>query len=97
MENAIESCQAIPGRGLGRRGAGPNQMFPKKRKEWRVGDPSDEPLLLVTGLSEQMLHWPNDLLAVVADRGFAVARFDNRDTGLSTQFSTAGVPTCSHG
>ena len=38
-----------------------------------------------------MLHWPNDLLAVVADRGFAIARFDNR-TGLSTQFSTVGVP-----
>ena len=28
---------------------------------------------------------------MVADRGFAIARFDNR-TGLSTQFSTAGVP-----
>ena len=40
----------------------------------------------------QILHWPNDLLAAVADRGFAVARFDNRDTGLSTQFSTVGVP-----
>jgi hypothetical protein len=38
-----------------------------------------------------MPHSPNDLLAEVADRGFAVARFDNRDTGLSTQFSTAGV------
>ena len=39
-----------------------------------------------------MLHWPNDVLGAVADCGFAVARFDNRDTGLSTQFSTAGVP-----
>ena len=39
-----------------------------------------------------MLQWPNDLVGAVADRGFAVARFDNRDTGLSTQFSTAGVP-----
>ena len=28
---------------------------------------------------------------MVADRGFAIARFDNR-TGLSTQFSTVGVP-----
>ena len=37
----------------------------------------------------QILHWPNDLLAAVADRGFAVARFDNRDTRLSTEFSTA--------
>ena len=39
-----------------------------------------------------MLHWPNDVPGAVADCGFAVARFDNRDTGLSTQFSTAGVP-----
>ena len=28
-----------------------------------------------------------------ADAGFAVTRFDNRDTGLSTRFSTAGVPS----
>ena len=40
----------------------------------------------------QILHWPNDVLGAVADCGFAVARFDNRDTGLSTQFSTADIP-----
>jgi pimeloyl-ACP methyl ester carboxylesterase len=54
---------------------------------------SGEPLLLVMGLGVQMLYWPDDFCAALADRGFAVARFDNRDSGLSTRFSTAGVPS----
>jgi pimeloyl-ACP methyl ester carboxylesterase len=57
------------------------------------GAPSGEPLLLVMGLGVQMLYWPDDFCAALADRGFAVARFDNRDSGLSTRFSTAGVPS----
>jgi len=56
------------------------------------GAPSGQPLLLVMGLGVQMLFWPDDFCAARADAGFAVARFDNRDTGLSTRFSTAGVP-----
>ena len=43
------------------------------------------------GLGVQMLYWPDDFCAAPADAGFAVTRFDNRDTGLSTRFSTAGV------
>ena len=57
------------------------------------GAPSGQPLLLVTGLGVQMLYWPDDFCAALADAGFAVTRFDNRDTGLSTHFSTAGVPS----
>jgi hypothetical protein len=41
----------------------------------------------------QMLYWPDDFCAALADVGFAVTRFHNRDTGLSTRFSTAGVPS----
>jgi pimeloyl-ACP methyl ester carboxylesterase len=41
----------------------------------------------------QMLYWPDDFCAALAGRGFAVARFDNRDSGLSSRFSTAGVPS----
>ena len=55
------------------------------------GAPSGQPLLLVMGLGVQMLYWPDDFCAAPADAGFAVTRFDNRDTGLSTRFSTAGV------
>jgi pimeloyl-ACP methyl ester carboxylesterase len=57
------------------------------------GASSGQPLLLVMGLGVQMLFWPDDLCAALADAGFAVARFDNRDTGLSSRFSTAGVPS----
>ena len=55
------------------------------------GAPSGQPLLLVMGLGVQMLHWPDDSCTALAAAGFAVTRFDNRDTGLSTRFSTAGV------
>ena len=53
------------------------------------GDPSaGEPLLLITGLDFQMVWWPDGLCEMLADRGFAVVRFDNRDAGLSTKFSS---------
>ena len=38
-----------------------------------------------------MIVWPEDLCAALADRGFQVARFDNRDSGLSTHLT--GTPT----
>ncbi len=52
------------------------------------------PLLLVMGLSCQLIHWPDDFVQQIADNGFKVIRFDNRDMGLSTKFSTApaGLP-----
>lgn len=56
-------------------------------------DASGEPLLLVMGLGVQMLYWPDDFCAALADQGFVVARFVNRDNGLSTHFTAAGVPS----
>jgi pimeloyl-ACP methyl ester carboxylesterase len=47
-----------------------------------------EPLLLIMGLDFQMVWWPDGLCEQLADRGFAVVRFDNRDTGLSTKFDS---------
>ena len=40
-----------------------------------------------------MLYWPDEFCAALVDRGFAVARFDNRDAGLSTHLMQAGVPS----
>ena len=54
------------------------------------GDPGDEPLLLVMGLGAQLIAWPVELCEALADRGFFVIRYDNRDTGLSTSFPGAG-------
>ena len=49
-----------------------------------LGDPGDEPLLLVMGLGAQMIAWPIELCEGLVDRGFHVIRYDNRDTGRST-------------
>ena len=51
------------------------------------------PLLLVMGLNSQLIHWNPDLVAQIADRGFTVITFDNRDIGLSTKMTSepAGI------
>jgi pimeloyl-ACP methyl ester carboxylesterase len=48
------------------------------------GDPTKPALLLVMGLGVQMLGWDERFCRMLADRGFFVIRFDNRDVGLST-------------
>lgn len=49
-----------------------------------------EPLLLVMGLGAQMLMWPESFCRMLAERGFRVIRFDNRDVGLSTRLDQHG-------
>jgi len=56
------------------------------------GPPDGEPLLLIMGLGLQMLFWPDGFRKLLVDRGFRVARFDNRDVGLSTHLSWLGTP-----
>jgi pimeloyl-ACP methyl ester carboxylesterase len=56
------------------------------------GDPQGAPLLLIAGLGVQMLSWDDDFCELLADRGFHVVRFDNRDCGLSTSMDAAGPP-----
>jgi pimeloyl-ACP methyl ester carboxylesterase len=58
-----------------------------------IGDPDGEPLLLIMGLATQMLAWDEELCAMLADCGFRVVRFDNRDIGRSTKIDAAGVPS----
>lgn len=50
------------------------------------GDPADPTLLMVMGLGAQLVHWDPVLCNALADRGFHVVRFDNRDIGLSTHY-----------
>ncbi len=45
-----------------------------------------DPLLLVMGLGGQLTDWPSDFVGQLADHGFRVILFDNRDQGLSTEF-----------
>jgi pimeloyl-ACP methyl ester carboxylesterase len=56
------------------------------------GDPASTPLLLVMGLSYQMIEWDDAVCQRLADRGFWVTRFDNRDVGLSTKLDDLGIP-----
>ena len=55
------------------------------------GDPTHPPVLLVMGLGMQLLGWDARFCQMLAERGFHVVRFDNRDTGLSTSID-APVP-----
>jgi pimeloyl-ACP methyl ester carboxylesterase len=58
-----------------------------------VGDADAEPLLLIMGLATQMLAWDEELCLMLAERGFRVVRFDNRDIGHSTMLDEAGMPS----
>jgi pimeloyl-ACP methyl ester carboxylesterase len=49
-----------------------------------IGDAGGRPLLLVAGLGQQLHSWPTDFCRALADEGFRVVRFDNRDVGRST-------------
>lgn len=49
------------------------------------GDKSAPVVLFIMGLSAQMVFWPEPLLNAVAEQGFRVVRFDNRDVGHSTK------------
>jgi pimeloyl-ACP methyl ester carboxylesterase len=51
-----------------------------------------EAVLLVSGLATQMTHWSVPFCRMLAERGYYVIRFDNRDAGLSTRFDGAPLP-----
>lgn len=46
-----------------------------------------EPLLAVMGLGGQLIDWPPEFVEALTNRGFRVITFDNRDIGLSSEFS----------
>ena len=54
------------------------------------GDRTHPPVLLIMGLSTQMVAWRTAFCRALAERGHFVIRFDNRDAGLSTHFGAAG-------
>ena len=55
------------------------------------GLPSDPAILLVMGLGAQLIHWPERFCQLLADGGFRVIRFDNRDAGLSDKLDGVEV------
>jgi pimeloyl-ACP methyl ester carboxylesterase len=56
------------------------------------GESLSPPLLLIMGLSAQMIGWEKEFCQQLVEKGLSVIRFDNRDVGLSTKFEEAGIP-----
>ena len=57
------------------------------------GSPGAKPLVLIAGLGDQLISWPEPFCERLAARGYWVIRFDNRDVGLSTRFNDQPLPT----
>jgi pimeloyl-ACP methyl ester carboxylesterase len=52
------------------------------------GKAGGRPLLLISGLDDQMISsWPDGLCEALAAAGLHAVRYDNRDSGLSTHFT----------
>ncbi len=58
-----------------------------------MGSANDPAVLLVMGFALQMTRWPDGLKRGLADAGFRVIWFDNRDVGLSTELSQYTPPS----
>ncbi|MGJ8685976.1 MAG: alpha/beta fold hydrolase [Spongiibacteraceae bacterium] len=56
------------------------------------GDANKPCILLVMGLGTQMVAWSVDFCQQLADKGFYVIRFDNRDIGRSQKFDGHKTP-----
>lgn len=57
------------------------------------GNANDPAILLIMGMATQMTAWPLSFCRGLADRGFYVVRYDNRDVGLSEKMLTARIPS----
>ena len=49
------------------------------------GDPNDEAVLLIMGLGGPMTWWSPEFCGLLAEAGFFVIRYDNRDVGRSSR------------
>jgi len=56
------------------------------------GEPGAPPVLLIMGFGCQLTMWDPSFCRALADAGFSVICYDNRDVGLSTWFDEAGPP-----
>ncbi len=58
-----------------------------------AGDRSNETILLIMGLGVQLVHWPDEFVEALVERGHHVVRFDNRDIGLSQKMGEKKPPS----
>ncbi|MBO1908169.1 alpha/beta fold hydrolase [Microvirga sp. 3-52] len=50
-----------------------------------IGPPGGDVVLLVAGANGSAFMWPDGFVALLADKGYRVIRYDHRDTGRSTR------------
>lgn len=64
--------------------------------EYETFGSKDHPaIVLVAGLGFQLIDWPVAFCERLADAGFFVLRYDNRDIGLSQKLEEKGIPDLS--
>jgi pimeloyl-ACP methyl ester carboxylesterase len=56
------------------------------------GEPTNGTILLVMGLGAQLITWNDELVLSLADAGYRVIRFDNRDVGWSEKLNELPTP-----
>ncbi len=56
------------------------------------GNKEHPAIILVMGLGSQLTAWPDGFCSGLAERGFRVIRFDNRDVGLSSKMNGQKPP-----
>lgn len=56
------------------------------------GSIHNETVLLIQGTGVQLTGWPIELCEQLAEKGYHVIRFDNRDVGLSSKLDALGMP-----
>jgi pimeloyl-ACP methyl ester carboxylesterase len=57
------------------------------------GEAEDPAIVLIMGLGTQMISWPESFCQGLADLGYRVIRFDNRDIGLSQKLDGVRAPS----
>lgn len=61
--------------------------------ECEIDGPEDgPPVLLIMGLAQQLIFWPEDFVAALNASGYRTIRFDNRDIGKSQKFDGRRAP-----
>src|SRR5690606_22213333 len=56
-----------------------------------IGERDNPALLLIHGYRTQLIGWDRAFCDALAERGYYVIRFDNRDIGLSSKMTDAPV------
>lgn len=56
------------------------------------GENEQETIILIHGTSAQLTDWPEEFCQNLAEQGYRVIRFDNRDIGLSSKLDSLGEP-----